>query len=447
MSTLEVAVKRSVLSVRSSLVNLRFCLALIAAAISSPAWAAPKLTVTPDVASGIYQPAQKVTWTIRATDGEQPLAGKIAYKVRKGGLTELAAGTAELVAGQAQVSATRDDAGTLLLAAEYTPSGADKPTTAFGGAVIAPEAIKASSPPPDDFDDFWKAKVAELDAVAMNIKLERVETQDKKIEYYKITLDNIRGRKIYGQLAKPAGETNLPALLQVQWAGVYPLQRDWVTGHAKNGWLAMNISAHDLPIDEKPEFYQEQAKTKLNDYPGIGNDDRETSYFLPMFLSCRRAVDYLTQRDDWNKQVLVVHGGSQGGYQAIVTAGLHPAVTAFAVNVPAGCDHTGKAAGRSPGWPQWAGRTWQNKDEQQMLTAARYFDAMNFASRAKCPALVGVGLIDTACPAEGVLATCNQLAGPKHIIVMPLADHGGDHRAYQAAFGPFLEQHKLRKQQ
>ena len=109
----------------------------------------------------------------------------------------------------------------------------------------------------------------------------------------------------------------------------------------------------------------------------------------------------------------------------------------------AGCDHTGKEAGRSPGWPSWAGRTWQGKDEKKMLHAARYFDAMNFATRAKCPALVGVGLIDTVCPAEGVLATCNQLTGPKQIILMPQADHGGDHKAYYAQFGPFLEKQKM----
>jgi cephalosporin-C deacetylase len=93
-----------------------------------------------------------------------------------------------------------------------------------------------------------------------------------------------------------------------------------------------------------------------------------------------RAVDFLTQRPDWDGKHLVVQGGSQGGYQAIVTAGIHPAVTAFAANVPAGCDHTGKQAGRLPGWPNWASRTWQKKDEQKMLETARYFDAMNFAT-------------------------------------------------------------------
>lgn len=404
--------------------------------------AAPKIQVSPDVESGVYEPGQTVTWKIRITDEGRPLEGKMSYRVAVGGILPKASSTRELNEGQAEVTAKRDDPGALLLTVNYKPEGSDKEIVGLGGAAYAPEKIKASAPPPEDFDEFWQAKIAELDAVPMNVKVEQIDIGDKNIEYFKVTLDNIRGTKIYGQLAKPTGKNDLPAMLQVQWAGVYPLQRDWVLGHAKNGWLAFNIEAHDLPIDEPAAFYEEKAKKELIDYPGQGNDDRETTYFLRMFLSCRRAVDYLTQRPDWDKKALVVHGGSQGGYQAIVTAGLHPAVTALVANVPAGCDHTGLQAGRSPGWPNWASRTWQGKDAKKMLSAARYFDAMNFATRAKCPALVGVGLVDTVCPVEGVLATCNQLSGDKQIVLMPFADHGGDHKAFYQAFGPFLEKQK-----
>jgi len=405
--------------------------------------AAPKVQVKPNVESGLYQPGDTVTWTVLATDEGKPLAGAVQFAVLQGGLKETAKGELNLQEGKATFQGKRDDVGTLLAQVKYKPAGAEKEMVVFSGTAFAAEKIAASTPVPDDFEQFWKGKIAELDAVPMNVKLERVDIGDDKIEYYKITMDNIRGTKIYGQIAKPVGKTDLPALLQVQWAGVYPLHKDWVIGYARQGWLSMNISAHDLPIDEKEEFYKEKAGKELNDYPGQGNDDRETSYFLRMFLSCRRAVDYLTQREDWKKNgPLVVHGGSQGGYQAIVTAGIHPAVTALAANVPAGCDHTGKQAGRAPGWPNWAGRTWQGKDEKKMLETSRYFDAMNFATRVKVPALVGIGLADTVCPAEGVLATCNQMKGEKNLVIMPLADHGGDHKAYNSVMWKFLEKQK-----
>jgi cephalosporin-C deacetylase len=399
---------------------------------------AVKVAVVQDVESGVYEPGKPATWTITAPG----VAGKIAYAVKVGGLETSDKGEVELVDGKATVSATRPDPGTLLLEVKL-PGGKD--VAARGGAAFAPEKIAASSPLPDDFDAFWAEKIKELGDVPMNAVLEKVDVGDAAIEYYKITLDNIRGRKIRGQIAKPAGKSGLPALLQVQYAGVYGLERGWVTGHAKGGWLAMNILAHDLPVDEKKEFYEEKAKKELADYTIIGAEDREKSYFLPMFLSCYRAVDYLTKREEWDKGALVVHGGSQGGYQAIVTAGMHPAVTAFAANVPAGCDHTGKRAKRAPGWPNWTGREWMKRDAAKLEQTGRYFDAMNFARKTKAAALVGVGLVDTVCPAEGIFATVNQLQGPKQVIVMPQSGHGGEgpgHKAYYAVYGAFLEKHK-----
>ncbi|MBI3858470.1 MAG: acetylxylan esterase [Planctomycetes bacterium] len=401
----------------------------------------PVVVVSPDVESGLYEPGKPVTWTVRVKIGAEPAAGKISYVVRPGGAGEASKGEVDLVEGKAKVTASRTTPGTLLAEIRYRGPDATKDTIGYGGAAYDPEKVTASAPPPDDFDAFWKEKVAELAGVPMDVQLTPVDVGDAKIEYVKITMANIRGSKICGQIARPAGKQELPALLQVQWAGVYPLDRNWVIGHAKNGWLSMNITAHDLPIDEKPDFYKEKSEKELKDYPIQGSDDREKSYFLRMFLSCYRAVEYLTKREDWNKKALVVHGGSQGGYQSIVTAGFHPAVTAFAANVPAGCDHTGKQAGRAPGWPNWAARL-MGKDAAKTLAASRYFDAMNFAPKIKGPGLIGIGLIDTTCPPEGIYATVNQIKSPKKVILMPQSGHGGDQRAYNAAFGPFLEEQK-----
>jgi cephalosporin-C deacetylase len=420
---------------------LRWAATLLAALFVRSAAVDPTITVAPDVESGVYVSGTSVTWNVQVKVGAEPGAGKISYTIRPGGAGESARGEVDLAQGKAQVSSSRANPGTLLAEIRYRSAGAAKDTVAYGGAAFDPGKVAASSAPPDDFDAFWKEKIAELGAVPMNVQLTPVDVGDAKVEYVKITMDNVRGSKIYGQIARPAGKQELPALLQVQWAGVYPLDRNWVIGHAKNGWLSMNIIAHDLPIDEKPDFYREKSEKELKDYPIQGSDDREKSYFLRMFLSCYRAVEYLTKREDWNKKALVVHGGSQGGYQSIVTAGLHPAVTAFAANVPAGCDHTGKQAGRAPGWPNWAARL-MGKDAARTLAASRYFDAMNFATRIQCPGLIGLGLIDPVCPPEGVLATVNQMKGPKKVIIMPRSDHGGDHKAYNAVFGPFLEEQK-----
>ena len=91
-----------------------------------------------------------------------------------------------------------------------------------------------------------------------------------------VTRDN-EDCKIHGQLARPKKEGKRPAMLIVQWAGVYSLKKPWAVDRAAEGWLVLNIIAHDLPIDEPDKFYADQTAGALKNYPQINNDDREKS--------------------------------------------------------------------------------------------------------------------------------------------------------------------------
>ena len=111
--------------------------------------------------------------------------------------------------------------------------------------------------------------------------------------------------------------------------------------------------AHDLPFDRPADFYTQAAATTLKNYMTEGNDDRDKNYYLRMYLGCYRAADYLAHRPDWDGRTLVVMGTSQGGLQAVMTAGFYPGITAMIANVPAGCDTTGPLVGRAGGHPYW----------------------------------------------------------------------------------------------
>jgi cephalosporin-C deacetylase-like acetyl esterase len=391
---------------------------------------AQEIVVRPVKAGGVFDVGEKIEWTVEAKG--TPKIGKATYALKMGGYTVVMNGELDLAAGPVTVDARLDEPGTMLLEVKARP--ADKEVKGLGGAAVAPERIKPSMPPPDDFDAFWKAKVEQLKAVPPNVKLQEADGGKEGVDYYKITMDNIAGSHIYGQLAKPKKGGKFPAMLIVQYASVYPLQKQWATNRAAQGWLVLNIMAHDLPIDEPAEFYKKASATTLKDYVGIGDEDRETSYFLRMYLSCYRAADYLAAREDWDGKTLVVTGGSQGGQQSIVTAGMHPKVTAMVANVPAGCDVTGHEVGRAIGFPYWAARA-EGKKKPQIVGVGRYFDAMNFAPKVTCPALVGLGLIDETCPPSGVYAAVNQFKGPKEIVVLPLSDHMGRNNSQAAYYG------------
>lgn len=388
-----------------------------------------EISIVPEQ-GGVYSTGDEATWTVSVTKDGAAVNGEAEYILKSGGWTVIKKDTITVSNGTCTVVApAMDTPGSLLLELTVGESNA------HGGALFGWEKIQPSAPEPDDFDAFWKSKIKELEAVPFDVKLEKVDVAED-VDYWKITMGNIRGSKIHGQLAKPKNSSGkLPAMLQVQWAGVYPLQQEWVTQPAQQGWLAMNIIAHDLPIDREPAFYEEQKSGPLKDYATIGNENRDESYFLRMYLSCYRAVEYLMNRPDWDGDVLHVRGTSQGGMQGIMIAGLHPGVTSVAVNVPAGCDFSGEQVGRDTGWPKW-GR-WQSEElRAKRLEAGGYYDAVNFSRRIECPVLVGVGLIDETCPPEGVIAMFNQVAGKKRLVILPVAGHqnrkGSQDPFYQA---------------
>lgn len=390
-----------------------------------------ELVVTSDHASGVYAVGEDVKWTVayKANSTTAPAApADLKITLKSNGHKVVREASVPMTDGQAVIEAKLDAPGTMLLSIEARL--VDKTIKGFGGAVADPAKIDRSSPRPDDFDAFWQSQIDKLNAIAPGAKLTPGESGVAGVEYSKITLDNVNNSKVNGQIARPAGDgKKFPAMLIVQWAGVYPLQKPWVIDRAKEGWLAMNIIAHDLPIDEPVDYYKKLADGDLKDYRSQNNDDREKSYFLRMYLSCYRAADYLTTRDDWDGRTFVVSGGSQGGLQAIMTAAIHPKVTAVLANVPAGCDLTGPMVDRACGWPNWYFAT-KGRDEARVRETGKYFDVMNFASRVKVPTLVSAGLLDTTCPPSGVIATFNQLAGPKELVIMPQADHGKRHEPY-----------------
>ena len=388
---------------------------------------AQRFVVSADHANGLYQPGESVHWRVQ-WEGPAPAPSACRYVLKKGGLTPLKEDSLTLENGVGNVDATFAEPGTLLLEVK-AKTAAGRDVRSVGGAIAAWNQIPPSAPRPKDFDAFWKAKINELKAVSANPQLEAADAEKPGVNYWKITLDNIRGTHIQGQIARPSTGEKFPALLIVQWAGVYGLPKSWVTDRAKEGWLVLDIEAHDLPIDRPEAFYKEQFAGPLQNYWAIGNDSRETSYFLRMYLGDYRAAQYLAERPDWDGRTLVVMGGSQGGQQTLVTAGLFPRITAALAEVPAGCDMLGPDAGRAPGWPIWYSQT-RSKDAQKVHEASRYFDAVNFASRIQCPILIGAGLIDETCPPAGVAAAVNQIHAPKEMIFFPQGGHQDENHSH-----------------
>src|SRR6185312_13945418 len=278
------------------------------------------------------------------------------------------------------------------------------------GAAVAPLKIGLATPRPADFDSFWDGKLAEQAKIPINPVLTSATTDTPGVELSTYVLDAL-GSHAQGYIAKPAREGKFPALLLLQYAGVYALNAKGVAARAAEGWLVMDEDSHDkLPSEPRGSI--------PTNYAQVGNTSRETSYFLNMYLRDSRALDYLMSRPDWDGKTLVLMGTSMGGQQSIALAGLRPEkITAVLVCVPAGADSNGNLHGRKAGYPNWP------SNNPEVMEASRYFDTINFASRIKAPVLAAMGFIDTTSPPAGVWTELNQIPVPKEPLPMMESEH------------------------
>jgi cephalosporin-C deacetylase-like acetyl esterase len=390
-----------------------------------------QLTFKPDRANGIYSIGETVGWTV--TPGSSAPTYAYKWTIRSNNAVVLKTGKLDLSSGSARIEIEGDQPEMIYVAVEpYANLSVSNPAPESAvtlvssayvggntgrnnglyavGAAVAPEKIGLSTPRPSDFDEFWRNKLESQARVPMNPVLTPVYTDVPGVKMNIFQLDAL-GSRVHGYIAQPAKEGKFPALVQLQYAGVYALNARADAQLAAQGWLMMNVDAHDkLPSDPSGNVPR--------NYQTIGNTDREKSYFLGMYLRDSRALDYLLTRPDWDGKTIVLTGGSMGGQQSLALAGLRPdKITAVLVCVPAGADTNGDLHGRKAGYPNWP------SDNPEAMKTALYFDTVNFASRIKAPVMAGMGFIDTISPPAGVWTALNQIPGSKEALPMIESEH------------------------
>lgn len=410
----------------------------LAIAYAQPAPPMQQLAFRPYHASGLYEVGDTVGWVV----SRGPTAPTYAYKwtARRNNKDVLKEGKLDLTSGHDKIEILADQPEMIYVAIEPyaklagdNASSADAPSSpsdpshtappAFTGgntgrnnglyavgAAVSPGELAISTPRPPDFDAFWNAKLTAQAKIPINPSLTPVSSDIPGIEESIFALESL-GSKAHGYIAKPARPGKFPAIIQLQYAGIYALDPYWAAQRASDGWLVINVDAHDkLPSDPSGDIPKS--------YVAVGNADREKSYFLNMYLRDSRALDYLLSRPDWDGKTIVLIGGSQGGQQSFALAGLRPDnITAALVCVPAGADTNGDLHGRKAGFPNWP------SDNPKAMETALYFDPVNFASRIKAPVMAGMGFIDTVSPPAGIWTVLNQIHGPTEPLPLIESEH------------------------
>ena len=394
-----------------------------------------------DRPDAIYKVSESVVFRVTLAANAPATADELSWVLTLDGARVVGRGLASLSSGAVTVEGTLTQPGVLQL--KVTPkANADALGIGMAGAAFDPYRIEATAKLPADFMEFWTAQKAELAKVPIDAKVSLVAQENPNVELFEVSFANIGGRRSHGYLAKPKGATALPIMISQPGMGVHPnglKESRWVIGNAALGFLALDMSAHDMPMERTPE--DEARWKKFMGYPYIGSDDRMTYYYRQVFLGMIRGIDYMTSRADWNRKAIISSGASQGGGLALIAAALDSRITAVVSVAPALGEHTGPLYGRPDAAPNNLIMGPDKKTpDPRIIAATAYYDTCNFARFVKVPVLMSSGLIDTACPPMTVLSIYNTLSCPKQIDLVPLLGHNRS-RWFDALRNRFLAAH------
>ena len=291
---------------------------------------------------------------------------------------------------------------------------------------------------PGDFASFWSETLVKTSHVPPDPEFRHVDMRSTpQVDVYDVRYSSFGGLRIAAWYCRPVGDGPFPGLLLLPGYVSEPmLPKLW----ALRGYAALSAA---------PRGKLRSSGTFNPGYPGLlthNITDRDTYGYRGFYMDAVRAFDILRGRDEVDSARVGVHGGSQGGALALLTASLRAGqVTAAAAGAPFLCSMMDAAS-----LTNWYPYQEMNdhlrlhpQDEPTIRQTLDYYDIHNFVDRIECPTIVNIGLRDDVCPPETGYAVFNQIgSSQKRLYAYEDCGHdSGQNVGHTAIVEEFLAAH------
>ncbi|MBL9202880.1 MAG: acetylxylan esterase [Opitutaceae bacterium] len=295
-----------------------------------------------------------------------------------------------------------------------------------------PELLKYAgrNPRPADFDAYWAAALAELDATPPNPELQPSRViAPRNVEAFDLRFTGVGGARIYAKYLRPRTAGKHPAVLQFH--GYSGHTGDWLD---KVGWPAEGFCYAAMDCRGQGGRSEDSGRvlgTTLRGHiiRGLDDPDSRRLAFRQIFLDTVQLARVVMGFAEVDAGRVGCFGASQGGALSLACAALEPRIRRTAPVFPFLCDYQ---------------RVWemdQAKDayeelrlyfrnhdprherEAEVFTKLGYIDVQHLAPRIRAETLMFTSLMDTICPPSSQFAAYNKITAKKNYVLYPDFGH------------------------
>lgn len=287
------------------------------------------------------------------------------------------------------------------------------------------------NPKPEDFDDFWDAALAEMNAVEPDVELVPADFKTSFAECFDMFFTGVGGARVHAKLIRPkAPSSPHPAVLMFH--GYSGSCGDWTD---KLGYAAGGYTVAALDCRGQGGLSEDAGAVRgwtLQGHIIRGLDDvPQKLLYRQIFLDTAQLAKIVMDMPDVDEDRVGATGGSQGGGLTLACAALEPRICRAAPVFPFLTDYK---------------RVWdldldkdayaelrdyfrkfdpRHEHEEDVFLRLGYIDVQYLCPRIKAHTYMGMGLMDTVCPPSTQFAAYNKIQARKSLEVYPDFGHEG----------------------
>ena len=282
---------------------------------------------------------------------------------------------------------------------------------------------------PDDFDDYWKRALKEMESVDAIFEMKPTNLNLKNQESFEIWFTGVGNARIYCRYMRPVGAKNAPVIFKPHGYGgrceSWYDMLSWIS----QGYCVMAIDARGQGGRSQDTLQIVGNTLRGHIIRGLDNENPDDLYYRQVFLDMAQIVRIAETFEEVDKNRMYALGGSQGGGLAIACAALSPQIKKVVAYYPFLSDYKYaylniESATAFDELSEYF-RMFDPRQEnvEKVFQKLAYIDIQNLAKYVKADVIMASGMRDSAVPVMTQFAMFNKLKTNKKYYLYPERGH------------------------